>query len=229
MVARSHIETQARIPPTQKITASPFDPLVKALFPKLAAITPRFITPNMITVIGLLSTIAIGAALILTSHVPALLLVGAALILVNWVADTLDGVVARQRNQCSRLGDFYDHVFDAFSVAAINVGLAFSPLAHVELPLILATVFLLNFAITYKGEQATGVYELLTFGPTEVRFAVFGFFVAAYLMPGPIVTVFGVGLQVLDLASLVGIFWSLVYILVLFRRYVGRLREAESQ
>jgi phosphatidylglycerophosphate synthase len=183
----------------------------------------------MVTVGGLLSTVGIAICFLLTVYAREFLFLAAALIIVNWGADTLDGVLARQRNQSSRLGDYYDHVFDAFSVAIINIGLAFSTLVHPVTPLLLGVVFLLNFAITYKGEQVTGVYELLTFGPTEVRFALFGFFIAAYFVPGPVVSVFGVGLQMLDITCLIGSFWSVIYIVILFNKYARRLREADSQ
>ncbi len=228
MVARTQSEAQARIPATKKITGSPFDPLVKALFPKLASITPEWVTPNLITKLGLFSSFATGVAVAFARFSPELLIVGCGFVLLNWITDTLDGVLARQRNQCSRLGDFYDHVFDAFMVALVNIGLAFSGLCHPVLPLMLGVVFLLNFAITYKGEQVTGVYELLTFGPTEVRFGIIFFLTMAYLFPGTIVTSLGWDLQVIDLGLVFGISWSIIYILVLFRRYTTRIRDAEE-
>lgn len=213
---------------TKKITGSPFDPLVKALFPKLAAITPRWVTPNMITKLGLASSFATGIAVAFARYAPELLFLGSAFVILNWVTDTLDGVLARQRDQCSRIGDFYDHVFDAFMVANINIGLAFSGLCHPVLPLALGVVFLLNFAITYKGEQVTGVYELLTFGPTEVRFGIVFFLTTAYLFPGAVFTWQGQDLQVIDLGLVFGIIWSIIYILVLFRRYTVRIRQIEE-
>ena len=225
MVAPTQSEEETGRPATQKITGSPFDPLVEVLFPRLAAITPHWVTPNMITKLGLVSTFATGLALAFAWHLPELLLVGSAFVLLNWVTDTLDGVLARQRDQCSRLGDFYDHVFDAFMVANINFGLAFSGLCHPVLPLAHGVVFLLNFAITYKGEQVTGVYELLTFGPTEVRFGVVFFFTTAYFLPGTIVTARGYDLQVIDLGLIFGICWSIIYLVVLFRRYTARIRK----
>ena len=224
MVVRSRVDGPVPGTVTRKITGSPFDPLVKALFPRIAALVPLAVTPNMITKLGLAATFGTALSVVLARFVPSLLLVGSALVLVNWVADTLDGEVARQRGQCSRLGDFYDHIFDAFMCAAINIGLAFSGLCQPVLPLLLGVVFLLNFAITYKGEQATGVYELLTFGPTEVRLGIIFFFTTTYFFHGVVLDIWGLGLTVLDLGFVFGIVWSLAYIAVLFRRYEKRLR-----
>ena len=211
-----------------KITASPFDPFVRSVFPRLADRVPPWVSPNAITVAGVLAAVAAGVAVALAGRAPALLLLGALLVLVNWVADTLDGIVARRRGQSSRLGDFLDHAFDAVTVAALTVGPAFSGLVHPTLSLLQGVLILLGFAFTYKGEQATGVYELLALGPTEIRFALVAAFVTAYLVPGTVVTALGHDLAVLDLAAAGGCLWAVVYGLVLFRRYVRRLEALDS-
>jgi phosphatidylglycerophosphate synthase len=227
MVSRSEELRQHAIPRTLKLTESPFDPMVRAVFPRMAVHVPRVVTPNVVTVAGVVATILAGTAVACAGLARHLLLVAAGLVFVNWVADTLDGVLARERRQTSRLGDFLDHVFDAVSVAALTVGPAFSGLVSPTLSLLLGVMILLCFAVTYKGEQATGVYELLKFGPTEVRFVVAGTFVAAFFFPGDLVTVAGHGLQVIDLASLTGITWSALYLAVLFSRYARRLQQLD--
>lgn len=228
MVARTHSETQGRLPPTKRITASPFDPLVKALFPKLAARTPRFVTPNMITISGVVASMVGGTALVLSRWWPGLLLLAAALVLFNWVADTLDGVLARQRDQCTRLGDFLDHVFDAVTVTAFILGSAFSGYSHPEIPLVLGMVFLLCFAITYKGEQVTGIYELLALGPTEVRFALIATYLATYFLREPLVTLGGMDLRILDLVAAFSTLWALIYAIILLRRYGRWVLESKK-
>jgi phosphatidylglycerophosphate synthase len=225
MVARSETDTGATLPKTRKVTGSPFDPLVRAVFPRLAARTPRFVTPNMVTVSGLVATLAAGLAVGLSRLVPELLFVAAALVFVNWITDTLDGVLARQRGQCSRLGDYFDHIFDAVTCAALIVGTAFSGLADPAPVLLLGVLFLLCFAITYKGEHVTGVYELLTFGPTEVRFALIGVYVGAYFVHGPVVTVAGWAMTWVDVAASLSCAWALGYALILAVRY-GRKAAA---
>jgi len=212
---------------TEKVTKSPFDPLVQALFPRLARRVPRWVSPNAITVAGLVATVGAGSALALAGGARWLLFVAAGLVLVNWAADTLDGIVARQRKQTSRLGDFLDHAFDAMAVAALTIGPALSGLVHPALALLHGVLTLVCFALTYKGEQATDDYELLAFGPTEVRFALTVVFVAAYFLPGSVVAIAGYPLQVLDLSALVGSLWAVVYGTIVFARYARRLRRLD--
>lgn len=212
---------------TKKITRSPFDPLVQWLFPKLASRTPSSITPNMVTVAGLVASLMGGLAVAFARFSPELLFLAAALVLVNWITDTLDGVLARQRDQCSKLGDFYDHIFDAFTMTAFILGYAFSGLCHPVLPLLLGLVFLLCFVVTYKGEQVTGVYELLTLGPTEVRFMLALVYVAAYYLRQPLLQLASHQLRLLDLVSLVATVWAALYLFVLIGRYRRLAKNSE--
>jgi phosphatidylglycerophosphate synthase len=229
MVAGTHDDPQEAIPAVKRITGSPFDPLVKSLFPRIAARTPRFVTPNMVTVTGVVATALCGAALALSQLHPWLLFVAAGLLLLNWVADTLDGILARQRAQCSRIGDYLDHIFDAFTVAFVTIGIEYSGLAHHTLPLLVGVLFLLCFAITYKGEQVTGVYELLTFGPTEVRFVLVASFVGCYFVTAPLVTVAGIGLRLMDFTALLGVVWAAAYSVILAVRYGRSIENATKR
>jgi phosphatidylglycerophosphate synthase len=229
MVAGTHSDLGSRSPAGKRVTGSPFDPLVKAVFPKIAARTPAFVTPNMVTLSGVLATILGGAALGFSRYARWLLLVAAALLLFNWVADTLDGVLARQRGQCSRLGDYLDHVFDAVTMAAIAIGIEYSGLCHATIPLLVGVFFILGFVITYKGEQVTGVYELLTLGPTEIRFALVAFFVGCYFVTAPLVTILGISMRLMDFAAIIGVIWSVVYDVILIRRYHHLIVAMEDQ
>lgn len=228
MVARTHADPPTNIPPVKRVTGSPFDPLVKAVFPKIAARTPACITPNMVTVSGVVATILGGVALGFSQVAPWLLFVAAGLLLYNWVTDTLDGILARQRGQCSRLGDYLDHIFDAVTMAAITIGIQYSGLCHGTIPLLVGVFFILGFVITYKGEQVTGVYELLTLGPTEIRFALVAFFIGCYFLTAPLVAVFGVGLRLMDFAAIIGVIWSVAYDVVLIRKYYRLITAMEK-
>ncbi len=218
-VTRNETRAQADLPKARKITGSPFDPLVKALFPHIATRTPRFVTPNMITLSGLVATLLAGLAMVFSKIFPELLFLAAGLVFLNWVTDTLDGVLARQRNQCSQLGDFFDHIFDAITCAAIIIGSAFSGLAHPTPVLLLGVLSLLSFAITYKGEQVTGIYEVLTFGPTEVRFVLIGVLIAAYFFRGPLVSLLGWEMTWLDIVASLSCVWAFLYAFILAIRY----------
>jgi len=76
------------------------------------------ITPNMLTVFGLvLNTVA--AALLVTNHLVA----GGVMIIVAGLFDMLDGALAKITNRMSSFGAFLDSVTDRYSEAVILLGL----------------------------------------------------------------------------------------------------------
>ncbi len=74
------------------------------------------VTPNTITIIGFLVTIAAGV-LVAMGH----LLAGGIVVLVAGFFDMLDGALARSTNQVSRFGGILDSTLDRLSEAALLV------------------------------------------------------------------------------------------------------------
>lgn len=211
-----------------RVTGSPFHPLVRSLFPRIAASVPKSVSPNLVTVLGLVAAVLAGGALLISRFIPAFCFVAAAFVFVNWFADTLDGELARLREQCSKLGDFLDHVFDAFTVVAITLGIAGTGAGHPTIIVLAGFILLLCFAVTYKGEQVTGIYVLLTFGPTEVRLVLMGLFIASYFMRAPVLSVWGFDLWLFDIAGLFGVVWASLYALILTLRYGRQIQDTEK-
>ena len=73
------------------------------------------LSPNAITLLALAINLGAAACLALGGRRPPLFLVAIALIAVGGLADALDGIVARAKNQSSRFGDFLDHAADRVS------------------------------------------------------------------------------------------------------------------
>ena len=73
------------------------------------------LSPNAVTLLALAINLGAAACLALGGRRPALFLVAIALIAVGGLADALDGIVARAKNQSSRFGDFLDHAADRVS------------------------------------------------------------------------------------------------------------------
>ena len=93
-------------------------------------------------------------------------------LIVNWFGDSLDGTVARVRNQQRpRYGYYVDHVIDLAGTAFLMAGLAFSGLMTPLLAALLLAAYLLVSAETYLATHANGVFRMsfLGFGPTELR------------------------------------------------------------
>ena len=77
------------------------------------------LSPNAITLLALAINLGGAACLALGGRRPPLFMVAIVFIAVGGLADALDGIVARARNQSSRFGDFLDHAADRVSDTAI--------------------------------------------------------------------------------------------------------------
>jgi CDP-diacylglycerol--glycerol-3-phosphate 3-phosphatidyltransferase len=77
------------------------------------------ITPNAITLLGLLGSAA-GAALLAVGRIP----LGGAVILLSGATDALDGTLARLQGKATRFGAFLDSTADRFSELFLFMALA---------------------------------------------------------------------------------------------------------
>ena len=77
------------------------------------------LSPNAITLLALAINLGGAVCLALGGRRPELFLAAIVFIAVGGLADALDGIVARARNQTSRFGDFLDHAADRLSDTAL--------------------------------------------------------------------------------------------------------------
>jgi archaetidylinositol phosphate synthase len=85
------------------------------------------LTPNKISVIGFILSLAAAAAYALVPNMPVAFLVGSVvLLLASGFCDTMDGIVARTFNQASTFGAFFDSVLDRYADAAVYAGIIIS-------------------------------------------------------------------------------------------------------
>ena len=133
---------------------------------------PRAINSDPLSTLGLASMALAGlsfAAFRLTPWAAAG--VGVALVL-NWFGDSLDGTVARVRDQQRpRYGFYVDHVIDLAGTTMLLAGLGCSGLMH---PLVAAAVlaaYLLVSSESFLATHAVGVFRMsfVGVGPTELR------------------------------------------------------------
>ena len=138
----------------------------------LAARVPRTIRSNHLTVLGVLGATGAGIAYALTNHSHAWLWVASAMLVVNWLGDSLDGTLARVRGtQRPKYGYYLDHVVDAYSTVIIGLGLGLSPYVYLGLGLGVVIVYLAMSINVYLESTVFGVFKISygRIGPTEVR------------------------------------------------------------
>jgi phosphatidylglycerophosphate synthase len=90
----------------------------------------------------------------------------------NWFGDSLDGTLARVRDQQRpRFGYYVDHVIDVAGTAMLMAGLAWSGRMDTTIALIALCGYLMVSAESYLATHAVGVFRMsfLGVGPTELR------------------------------------------------------------
>ena len=138
----------------------------------LAPLVPRRIRSNHLTALGMVGSAGAGAAYALSTYNPAWLWAASALLVINWLGDSMDGTLARVRGtQRPKYGYYLDHVVDAFSTAVIGLGMGLSPYVDLGLALGLVVVYLALSINVYLESTVFGVFKISygRLGPTEVR------------------------------------------------------------
>ena len=168
---------------------------------------PRWINPDHLSALGLASMAGAGASFWVAQSDPV---AGASLVvlclLLNWFGDSLDGTVARVRNQQRpRYGYYVDHVIDLAGTALLFGGLAVSGFMSPAIAAVVVAAFFLVSAETYLATHARGVFNMAFagVGPTELRILLAAGALA--LINTPRVSPFGIGPFLLwDIGGVVG-------------------------
>src|SRR5271156_3682257 len=138
----------------------------------LAARTPRWIGPDHLTALGLAAQLGAGGCYMLAARNRYALLGVILCLALNWLGDSLDGTLARARQQLRPLYGFYvDHMVDSFGAVALMGGLALSGYMHPWIAIGLLVAFLMLSIQSYLATYAFGEFRLSfwRFGPTELR------------------------------------------------------------
>lgn len=89
----------------------------------MAERTPRWITSDQLTMLGLVAQIGAGGFYVLSAYNQYGLIGVIACIVLNWFGDSMDGTLARVRNQQRpRYGFYVDHMVDIFGATALMSG-----------------------------------------------------------------------------------------------------------
>ncbi|HEY2234593.1 MAG TPA: hypothetical protein VGK01_14050 [Candidatus Angelobacter sp.] len=138
----------------------------------LAARTPAWINSDHLTLLGLLSMAAAGAAYWWSASNRFGLVVVVLCLALNWLGDSLDGTLARFRDHSRpRYGFYVDHIVDAFSAFFLLGGLALSRYMSPAVALGLLIAYLMLSVEIYLATYAVGDFKISYYkmGPTELR------------------------------------------------------------
>jgi phosphatidylglycerophosphate synthase len=138
----------------------------------LAARMPAWVNSDHLTLLGLLSLAAAGAAYWWSATNPIGLVLVVLCLALNWFGDSLDGTLARFRNHSRpRYGFYVDHVVDSFSAFFLLGGLALSGYMSPLVALGLLVAYLMLSVEIYLATYALGAFKISYYkmGPTELR------------------------------------------------------------
>jgi phosphatidylglycerophosphate synthase len=167
---------------------------------------PRGVNSDHLTLLGLLASLAGGLCYWLASW-NDLTLIGVVMALaLNWFGDSLDGTLARVRNQQRpRYGYYVDHVIDVLGALFLLGGLALSGFMTPVVAMGLLAAYLMVSAEVYLATHARGVFTLSAFGfgPTELRIVIAAG--TLYLLHESRVDLFGGTYNLFDIGGVIAI------------------------
>lgn len=155
-----------------RVTGSLTGPLERPVLQWLSARAPAWLSPDMLTVIGVLGAAVTCVSYGLTHLHAGFLWMASLGIAINWLGDSLDGTLARFRHiERPRYGFFVDHTADALSQVLILLGLGLTPFVEFWISCLVLIGYLLLSVVVYIRTILEGVFQI-TFGrigPTEAR------------------------------------------------------------
>lgn len=172
----------------------------------LAERTPPWIHSDHLTLLGFVSQCLAGACYALSRLNSYILIAGIVCLALNWLGDSLDGTLARVRNQQRpRYGFYVDHVSDTIAAFFLMGGMAVSGYVHPVIALGMLIAFLMLSIEAYLATYTLGKFQLSygKFGPTEIRILLAIGNIA--LLRSPILKLFHRQIRLLDLGGVVAI------------------------
>jgi archaetidylinositol phosphate synthase len=88
------------------------------------------LTPNKVSIIGFLLALSSAAAYAFAPNPLWLLLLATVLLLASGFCDTIDGIIARNFQQATLFGGFFDSVLDRYADAAVYAGIIIAGLCN---------------------------------------------------------------------------------------------------
>ena len=196
----------------------------------MASRMPRWVNSDHLTLLGLISMLLAGVSFWAAGSNNLALVAVVLFLALNWFGDSLDGTLARYRDQQRpRYGYYVDHVIDLIGTTALLVGLAFSGFMSPLIALAMLVAFLLVEAEVYLATHVRQVFKLgmFGFGPTELRVVLsVG---VLYLLHNPWVHIAGHGPYLLfDVGGVVAIVGMIAVLLYSAVKNTYALYKAES-
>ena len=194
----------------------------------MAARAPRWATSDQLTALGLTAQIGAGVFYGLARYNRYALLLVIVCLVLNWLGDSLDGTLARVRQQQRpRYGFYVDHMVDIFGSVALMCGLGCSGFLHWQTAIAMLVAFLLLSGESYLATYTLSCFQLSQgiFGPTEIRILLIIGNLA--LLRSPFATVFGHRMLLFDLGGAIASIGMFAMAVIVTMRHTAQLYRQE--
>jgi archaetidylinositol phosphate synthase len=197
----------------------------KRLLVWLAERMPGWVNSDHLTALGAAGMTLAGLALAISRWYPSTLLAANFFLCVNWFGDSLDGTLARVRDQQRpRYGFYVDHVVDVLGAVILLAGYGASGAMHPLVAAALLVAFLMVMAEVMMATYCLGNFQMSFWrlGPTELRI---------FLMIGNVALLWhpsALGIGLFDWGGAIGAVGLLVTFCVNATRHTRQLYREES-
>lgn len=216
--------------PANRVLESILAPAERRALRWFAAHMPAAVNSDHLTVLGFVAMLGAGFAYWAARLEPTALILVCILLAVNWFGDSLDGTLARFRDQQRpRYGFYVDHIIDAIGALFLLGGLALSGYMHPWIAIGLLLAYNLLAMESYLASYTIGEFRLthFLFGPTELRaLLIIG---NLYLLYKPMVHVFGRTMRLFDVGGAIGIAGMLLIFTITAIRNTAKLYREETR
>lgn len=195
----------------------------------MAARVPRWINSDHLTLLGFFSQCMAGICYALARFNPDFLIGGVVCLALNWLGDSLDGTLARVRNQQRpRYGFYVDHIADTIAAFFLMGGMALSGYVHPAIATGMLVAFLMLSIESYLATYTLGQFQLSywKFGPTEIRILLAIGNLA--LLRHSIIHLAGHSLRLFDLGGAIAIAGMTLMLIISAVQHTRRLYREET-
>jgi archaetidylinositol phosphate synthase len=194
----------------------------------MAERAPRWLTSDQLTLMGFVAQIGAGLFYVLSRYNVYGLFGVIACIVLNWFGDSMDGTLARVRNQQRpRYGFYVDHIVDILGATAMMCGLGASGFVHWSVAVAMLIGFLLLAAESYLATYTLSCFKMSQgiFGPTEIRILLIIGNLA--LLRNPYATILGRRFLLFDIGGSIAATGMLAMVIVTSLRHTAELYRQE--
>ena len=174
----------------------------KRLLIWLAERLPAWVTPDLLTGVGVFGAAVVFAGYALSNIAPAYLWLSTLGLVINWFGDSVDGTLARVRHiERPKYGFYVDHTLDVVSEGLIFLGIGVSPYVRFDVACLAYIAYLGISVLIYVRAFVDGVFKITygRLGPTELRILLAFVNALMFVWPNPSVSLAGRTVGLYDL------------------------------